>query len=217
MNKIIVFGLTLLLSCAPVLSSAATTAENNTVVTVDLSKVPPDVATQLLSMQKKAAQEAKESGSIVTDIKEVTDGLDPEKIQAWSLAVGSVIKEVAGSIGISVNDFLKTPAGWGLAGVILWKTGGPYLVDKCVAVVFGSSAWLLLTCIWLYVFYKLFFAKKKVIIEKDSPAGIVKTTTYENYTTWPQNHKLETDRPATMLLAVFLYLIICGVSALVVI
>lgn len=183
MKKLFILISAILTLCVvPTFSSAAgeRAAANNTVVTVDLSKVTPDMAVQLLDMQKRAdeaAKKAAEAGSIVTDIKEVTDGLDPVKLQEWTKATGNMIREVASSVGLSVNDFLKTPAGWGLAGIILWRTGGPFLVNKIISVVFGGGSWLLLTIIWVWVFYKLFFAKKKVVEEeKNASGGVVKNT-----------------------------------------
>lgn len=201
----------LALLCVPTVSTAAGTAAevNSTVVTVDLSKVPADMALQLLDMQKKA-KAAADNGSIVTDIKDVTDNLDPEKLQAWTKATGNMIKEVAGSVGLSVNEFLKTPAGWGLAGVILWKTGGPYLVDTIIDLVFGSSAWLILTSTFVWIFYKLFFAKKKVITETPGPSNsTIKVTSYEDYTAWPVDKNGCTSRDSSMIILAIAYAIVC--------
>lgn len=179
-------------------------------VTINLQEIPADLAAQVLRAKKKADEAAAvlpQATTIIQEVKEATEAFDPAAITAWSEAVGSIVKEMASALNVSVNEFLNTPAGLGIAGIIIWKAGGPYLVEIILDTVVGSIAWFVFSIIFLWVFHRLFFARNKITHKAQD--GTIETS-YEPRTTWKDKHGgyNSGDKLGTMVVIAIIYLVI---------
>ena len=140
-------------------------------VTLDLSKIDSNLAAQILAAQKKIQPEMDFSGTL-SDLKNT----DPKALANWAKSIGDVIKEVCNSLNVSVNEFIKTPAGIGVAGLIIWKVGGPYVVDNMKDIFIGIPVWILCSIIILTSLRLCCFPKK---VKKITGEGKTKVVEYE--------------------------------------
>lgn len=124
-----------------------------TQVTVDLTKLPSNVQSQVLDQLKQ--DEAKN-----LDVSQ-------EQVEKWAnigkmLAVA--MNEFCTTIGVQVNEFIKTPAGMLVSGVLIWK----YIGSDILRIILGSVMWFMIMSIICVVGKSLLFRKKVVTkIEKD--------------------------------------------------
>lgn len=206
----------LMMTCTLQTNTAhANTLEKESVsVTIDLQNISPDLAAQVLKAKKKADEAAANAAAvipqattIIQEVKEATEAFDPAAITAWAEAVGSVVTEMAGALNVTVNEFLNTPAGLGIAGIIIWKAGGPYLVETILDLAVGSAAWCIFSIIFIWVFHRLFFARNKITHKAQD--GTMETS-YEPRTSWKDKHGSydSGDKLGTMIVIAVMYLII---------
>jgi hypothetical protein len=76
-----------------------------------------------------------------------------DKVSAWGQAskdFAHAIGIAAKELGIAVNDFLNSPAGWILAGLLIFNFGGSTFISAIL--------WIFMVCVWLFSFYKFYKA-----------------------------------------------------------
>lgn len=162
----------------------------STTVTIELDNLDPELIAQVMKA-RKLAEAAKtnvsEVKTVAKNIQEVSEVLDPGEIEAWSNAIGAVVKSLADAIGVTVNDFLATPAGIGIAAIIVWKAGGPYLINTIVDFTVGIFSWCIFSLIFIWVFQRLYFARNKITITNQQGNTEV---SYEPRTVWVDKHNV---------------------------
>ena len=62
--------------------------------------------------------------------------------------ISSVLTTTAKELGVTVNDFIKTPVGILTAGVIVWQ----YVGNDILGIIIGGMWMLLGTIFWLYIY-----------------------------------------------------------------
>jgi hypothetical protein len=76
----------------------------------------------------------------------IIDRITPERVSEWSDIAGSftnAIGTAASRIGVSVNEFMKTPAGYLTVAIIVWKIAGSEIIA------------LLLCSLYMYISFKI--------------------------------------------------------------
>ncbi len=132
-----------LMSFAGIASANAGEVFNCNAPASEVSKLSENARIQL--MQYCKSQES----TVSNVVKAVTP--DKETVSAWGQAskdFAQAIGIAAKELGIAVNDFLDSPAGWILAIILILNFGGGSIL--------GSVFWLITLCIWLFTFYKFY-------------------------------------------------------------
>lgn len=81
----------------------------------------PEAMVQQLKVQCEKMKLESAPGS---KLEEKMKGVKPEDISAWAeagTAIAKTLGAAAKEVGVSVNEFIKTPAGWLVVAIILWN------------------------------------------------------------------------------------------------
>ena len=142
--------------CTLVLGGSLAAVQAQTNVTVDLTKMEPDVAAKILESQR---QRGEVKTSLVT----------ADKVTEWvSIGpnVAKAIAEAAKALSLEVNEFINTPVGrWSLI-LIVWYVVGKDLFSMAVAV----SIWAVITMITWHSF-RIFHVGKMVDMTHTNEGG----------------------------------------------
>ena len=131
-----------------------------TKVTLDIDKLAPDQAAMVLEAKKKI-----ENPTVSLPQPDVV-----EKYAKMGAEIGAALKEVCKTIGIEVNEFVKTPVGKAVALLILYRYFGKDMIKLVLMFVFCSIVAICNTIsLWWWV------SKKKVVVKIDDK---VKTFSY---------------------------------------
>lgn len=199
------------------IGTAYANQQGEATVTLDLKQVDSQLAARILEAKKElddktakaqqAAQTAKEAAGSAKEIVEVVKTTDPKQVKEWVREVGNVVGEVCKALNVSVNEFIKSPAGIMVAGVVMWKVGGPYVVNTLIDIFFGTTAWFVLTFIWSWIFYKMIFGVRKI---KVTGSGKDKIVEYAPSFTFGNSKEADSSNRAVVVLILgAIYLIIC--------
>ena len=146
-------------------------AQSETTVTVDLSDLDSNSRNAIIKALKK--QES------VTDT--LSKVVDPKAASEWAMAVTGAIKEVCKTLNIEVNEFVKTPVGMMVAGLIVYKVIGKDVILYTKNIFFGIVGWVLSMLI-LYFIAKKFVLPLKVkqeFLHRDEDGKETRETTYK--------------------------------------
>ena len=105
----------------------------------------------------KTAQKSLKAKS--SSVAEIVKGVNPNDLQAWSKLITSTIKSICEDLSITVNDFVKTPVGIGVAAIIMYQVAGKELLDNAHDIVIMVPLWFLLTGIILFLGWYCFSGK----------------------------------------------------------
>lgn len=67
---------------------------------------------------------------------------DPVRVDQWRKVISGTIKDVANDLGVTVNEFVKTPVGLGVAFLIFYKVMGKDMLSTLFDVVFIIPFWI---------------------------------------------------------------------------
>jgi len=91
-----------------------------------------------------------------TTVVEIVEGINPSDLNEWRQVITGTIKDVCNDLNIAVNDFVKTPVGFGVAALIVYKVAGKDMLETAFDVVFAIPLWFTITfinlCLLLYFF-----------------------------------------------------------------
>jgi len=132
-------------------------------MSVDLSKLPPDVAAALI----KAEQERKGG------IKAPTTAEELAQYAKIGEQVGAAVAATAKSLSVEVNEFVKTPVGWWTFIFIFWYFLGAKLWHIVGGILFWSASSLM---IWKSL--KYFHIPRRVLV---STNGKEKKYEYQSF------------------------------------
>lgn len=135
-------------------------------ITVDLSKLPPETAAQVLAAKKLA-----DEGPTPTKT-------NVERMEEWTIfgeRFADVIISMCHKLGVEVNQFINTPVGRITTIVILWKVVGVQLWS----IVGGTIAWLLITGILMWSFSYFHMQRKVKTKDKEGVVTVEYIRRYE--------------------------------------
>lgn len=126
---------------------------------IDISKLSPEDQATFLSLRDKAIKGPQASHQGLTDtIKDITKGVNPTSLTEWRKFITDTIKDICNDLNITVNEFIKTPAGAGISFLIIYHVAGKEilftLIDKIYGVVFVIPFWFVICGILYYLMNK---------------------------------------------------------------
>jgi len=195
MRKLIValLMLAVISTCAPHAGAVTVTMDDGTKISLD-ALTDAERSTMLKYMDKIAT--AKES------MVEMPDGLkaalgetltNPTKLDQWRKMITGTIKDVCNDLNVTVNEFIKTPVGMMVGGILLYRFAGKDFLNNAIDIVIMVPLWLLLMCLWLF-FMRYFFGTKLVYdIYETTPEKGQKKVTKDNARKIPRYPWKETN------------------------
>lgn len=129
-------------------------AAGATQVTVDLDKIPSDLAAKILDAQKAPAT--------------TEPPITPSQAKEWAdigRSIGDAIAATAQSLSVGVNDFIKTPAGK-MSVFVLFM----YIIGwKLWTIIAGVVIWLVLGTTIFHSYRRLHLPTKYTITDEGNP------------------------------------------------
>ena len=197
MKQMIIIAICSLLLAGPGLAAIAYAEEPVKAALVidgiDLSKLSSSARDEIIRVKAKAVDETKTSviGTVKdSNLIDTIKNADPNKFKEWASGAASGVRIFCTEIGVSVNEFIKTPAGMGICAIILYKYIGVGLIDKAIRVVIRSSLFLFNCMIFIFGFRYLYGNKKKTTI---TGTGKEAVKTVEKSFRFPQLHGGDAD------------------------
>lgn len=103
-----------------------------------------DAQVQALKVQCEQMKLKAKQDATASQAKEIVNNVTTEDISKWSTLAQELAKALgvaAKEIGISVNEFIKTPAGWLVVAIVLWT----FLIsDITMIALCALSIWFLI-------------------------------------------------------------------------
>ena len=132
--------LVLIMFLIPSFAGAANlTMEDGTVINLD--SLTDSEKTNIIKYMDKINNAKKTTiGSTVTD-EIMQSAKDPAKLNEWRTLITGTIKDVANDLNITVNEFVKTPVGAGVAALIFYKVAGKDIFSKFMGIILAIPFW----------------------------------------------------------------------------
>lgn len=89
--------------------------------------------------QVKKSEIAEESVKVMADVIS-----DPNKLEAWRKMLTGTIRDICDDLNVSVNEFVKTPVGAGVAALIIYKVAGKEILSEVVDVILIIPFWFIM-------------------------------------------------------------------------
>jgi len=134
------------------------TLPNGQVLNID--KLNDAEISQAIKTARKSMEGQKSAKSVLNMVK----GVDPTELEAWSKLISGTIKTVCNDLSITVNDFVKTPVGIGIAALIAYRVAGAEILDNALDIIIMVPLWFLMTSIILFLGW--YFFSGKTVYEK---------------------------------------------------
>lgn len=151
-TRFLLVGALSVMLCAPLAAQDAPINVSGTTVTIDLDKLSPSQAADVLKAKQTADGNRKE----IPTAKQVSEWTDVGK------GVAEAIAAAAKSLAIGVTEFINTPIGWWtMVFVVFYLVGG-----KLWAIFGGSILWVVLMVL-LWRSYRTFFLGKRTLVRTD--------------------------------------------------
>jgi hypothetical protein len=128
------------------------------------SQTVSDAGWDKLTPQQQAAVLATVTSQSAGKTSEPTK-VNPENFQKWveaGTSVGKGLASIVKELGITVNEFVQTPAGKIGVGVLVWHVMG----NELIHVVFGVVFLFIWIPIWISMYRNYCFPKSKVTSER---------------------------------------------------
>jgi len=167
--KKILFVLLISLFLIPSVSSAVkVTLEDGTEISTDgLSETEKQDFIKYLEKVNNAKQKAaaiEEANSTTQAILDTAK--DPEKLDQWRKLITGTIKDVCNDLNVTVNDFVQTPVGLGVAAFIFYKVAGADIFSSLMDIIIVVPFFFLVLSICLFLTWKfLGHTTERVIVE----------------------------------------------------
>lgn len=114
-----------------------------------------------ISEAQQAAISAGKASGIAATLKKAAS--DPTELDQWRRLITSTIKDIANDLNVGVNEFIKTPAGVIVTGLLVYNfagkdmiEGGKEFIGDVIDVVLGIP-------MWFSVMLILFFIQRKYL------------------------------------------------------
>lgn len=125
------------------------TLENGAVIPLD--GLSDEDKKKMIVLTGKIAEEQAKLGTsgVVDTIKEVAG--DPVALDQWRKFITGTIKDVASDLGFTVNEFVKTPVGMGVAALVFYKVAGKDFISATMDVVLAVPMWIIIMSALWYI------------------------------------------------------------------
>jgi len=127
-----------------------------------------------ISQAIKTARKSME-GSTTDSVMQVVKGVDPKDLDAWGRLISGTIKTICNDLNVTVNEFVKTPVGLGVAGLIFYRVAGKDLMENALDLLIMVPLWFIMTGIVLFLGWYFFSAKTIWDITENEKGKIVKS------------------------------------------
>jgi hypothetical protein len=134
-------------------------------VTVDIDKLTPQEKALLFELEKKGNAPVDQAAEITKNIASMKS-IDTETINNWRQLITGTIKDVCNDLNVTVNDFIKTPAGMGVSALIIYKFVGKDLIAGTKEIALKIYDILFLFPFTLMMFGMLFYLYKKMFTQQ---------------------------------------------------
>lgn len=141
MKKISIL-LILVLCFSPVIAGAVNvTLDDGTVINLD--SLSTDERNNMIKYMDKINRSKGNSSGIAGAASEaiMESAKDPAKLNEWRKLITGTIRDVANDLNITVNEFVKTPAGTGVAALIFYKVAGKDIFSKFIDIILAIPFW----------------------------------------------------------------------------
>ncbi|HUU88360.1 MAG TPA: hypothetical protein VMX17_11500 [Candidatus Glassbacteria bacterium] len=158
--------------------------------------------TQAISTAKKSLKASDSAKSAFGMIK----GSNPQELEAWAKLITGTIKTVCQDLSITVNDFVKTPVGIGIATLIIYKVMGKDILENALDLVIMVPLWFLMTGIILFLGWYCYSTKtyyNKIYFDdkgKKIKEGLIKKSRFP----WVEKDCKKGEMPAKGVFAIVL-------------
>ena len=167
--KKILFVLLISLFLIPSVSSAVkVTLEDGTEISTDgLSETEKQDFIKYLEKVNNAKQKAAAIEEANSTTRAILDtAKDPEKLDQWRKLITGTIKDVCNDLNVTVNDFVQTPVGLGVAAFIFYKVAGADIFSSLMDIIIVVPFFFLVLSICLFLTWRfLGHTTERVIVE----------------------------------------------------
>lgn len=140
----------ILMFCLPFVAGAVNiTMDDGTVISLDaLNETERNEMLKYMNKINKAKQEAGWVQDLLEEEEFIESAKDPTKLNEWRKLITGTIKDVANDLNITVNEFVKTPVGAGVAALIFYKVAGKDIFSKFMSIILAIPFWftIMITC-----------------------------------------------------------------------
>ena len=159
--------LVVMITMITLLSFGVSYGGNNMVITLPNGQAIPvdglnsSEITTMTTYMTKVAKAQNAQGSFITNSSKVMSEIanNPEKFNDWRKLITGTIKDACNDLNISVNDFIKTPVGIGVAALVIYKIAGADVLGKLFEII-------ILVPLWISVIIMLYSLQRKYLNSK---------------------------------------------------
>ena len=84
--------------------------------------------------------------TVIPEITKIIEA-DPEKLDKWRKLIVGTIKDTCNDLNVTVNEFVKTPVGMGVVGLVAYEVVGRDLLTGTIRVTIAGIMWAIITII----------------------------------------------------------------------
>jgi len=116
--------------------------------TINLDGLSDTEKTNMLKYVEKINQ-AKTGNSLTQSAADVilNSAKDPAKLNEWRKLITGTIKDIANDLNVSVNEFVKTPVGLGVAALIFYRVAGKEMMETIFGIIMAIPLWFVIMII----------------------------------------------------------------------
>jgi hypothetical protein len=156
MKKFVILAVVLLFLFPSIAPAVKITLEDGTEVNTEgLAEHEKDEFLKYLEKinEAKKRQIAQEAASSTTAAV-LEAAKDPAKINEWRKLITGTIKDICNDLNVSVNEFVKTPVGLGVAALIFYKVAGKDLMKTVLHITLIVPFFLMVLTICLFLVWR---------------------------------------------------------------
>lgn len=132
---------------------------------------------ELIKHLSKVADAQNTKEKVVAEASKVMADVvsDPDKLDKWRKMITGTIRDVCDDLNVSVNEFVKTPVGAGVAALIIYKVAGKEIISEVVDIVLIIPFWFIMMVVLFYLQRRyltsitIYASKKEIPQEKGKP------------------------------------------------
>jgi len=156
-----------------IFSAAISYGGNNMVITLPNGQAIPvdgldsNELKMMTTYMTKVAKAQNAQGSFMANSSKVMSEIanNPEKFNDWRKLITGTIKDACNDLNISVNEFIKTPVGIGVAVLVIYKIAGADVLSKLFEIIIFVPLWISVIVI-LYSLQRKYLSSKVIYNHK---------------------------------------------------